>query len=137
MLLIFWAVQAMWCFTSCALAAFLPILVWELSSQVFHLCSLSLLNEEFILKLYSCCWCDGSYIICCMWQITNILRTNFWIAVVVEHDKWLSLGTEKSCYSFIIRVKQNELPNLLVPSDMFAILSAIANIQHSNRNITG
>jgi hypothetical protein len=142
MLPIFGAFQVVWCFAPCTLAACLPILVWGLSWPGFHFCCLSLLCEEFFSKLHSCCWCDGSHFIYCMWLITDILCTNFWITLVVEHDQWLSLGTEKLWYSFIIsviRVKQSELLNLLVPSDTFAILSAIVNKKCSNNNwnITG
>lgn len=69
----------------------------------------------FLMTDFSPCWIlDGLDIICCMHQITDIFCSNFWIAVVVEHDKWLSSGTEKSWYSFIIgviRSKQSELYN--------------------------
>jgi len=50
MLSIFGACQAVWCFTPCALAACLPLLVWGLSWQGFYFCCLSLLSDEYALS---------------------------------------------------------------------------------------
>lgn len=72
-------------FYTFALATCLSILVCGLSWQVFHFCNFSLLDEYFS-KLHSCCWYDGSHIICCMWLIT---RTSS--VLISESLSWLNV----------------------------------------------